>query len=202
MSKEFISEYKPPMVEFSTKPTLIFLEKSHFPVYEYITPGVFIPQLKIFTGMINFDQFDAIANNQNGGGFPFEMMQCFSPKLSNAFPIEYRQSGKIVTPIPKYLYFKKLLVIEDVFDSGTSNELMKKHCPGVHLAVMSQKIGVPNQTSSDNITPLFLTINEWQAGAGMNIDFFGDLYFPMDSFRTYPGIVVRPPPEILKKYSN
>lgn len=202
MTKELISEYKPQLIEFKAKPNLIFLERSHFPVYEYITPAVFISRLKIFTSMIDFDQFDAIAYNQKGGDMPFEMMLHFSPKLSNAFPIEYHQSGKIVTRIPKYLYYKRLLVIEDIFDTGTSNELMKSHCPDVHLVTMSQKIGVPGQTDSGNVTPLFLTINEWQGGAGMNIDFKGDPYFPRDAFRTYPGIVVRPPSEILKLYSN
>lgn len=190
------------MVEFPAKPNLIFLEKSQFPVYEYIPPEVFIPQLKIFTSMINFDEFDAIAYNLEGGKFPYQLMQTFSPRPFNAFPIKYHQSGKIEIPIPKYLYYKRLLVIEDIFDTGVSCNLMKTHCPGLHLAVMSQKIEVPNQAEPNNVTPVFLTVNKWQTGVGMNIDFKGDVYFPPNSFRTYCGIAIRPPPEVLKLYSN
>lgn len=200
MGKELFGEYKPQFVEFPATPRLIFINGATMPVYEYISPEVFIPRLKMLTSMINFRYFDAIAYNLKGGEFPAKLIRNFSGRALHAIPIEYHPSGKIATPIPKYLSDKRVLVIEDIFDTGISKDLMKFDCPNVHLVVMSQKIEVEDQSDHSNVTPLFLTVNKWQAGAGMNIEFENDPYFLPDTLRTFPGIVIRPPEEILKIY--
>jgi len=199
VTKEILSSYLPRLVEFPSNPELIFIEKYRFPVYKYITPEEFLPELDILASKIDFKAYDGIAYNLGGGKFPYELIKSLYPSV-DAFPIEYHPTGRIVTPIPKYYYDKKLLVIEDIFDTGKSKHYMDQDCLNLQMIVMSLKLEVEGQIEPKNVIPVYLTVNKWQAGVGMDIDMEKDKYYLLHQFRNYPGIVIRPPDEILDLY--
>ncbi len=195
--------YEAPLISFPENPNLVMIDE--MPVYEYISPNQFIRQLKELAAKLDLHQFDNIFYNLNGGEFPAHLLAGLKVKgyEKGYTPIEYHmakdsQPVRVVKRIPEWMKYQKNAVIEDVYDTGLSYLRMNEDSPDLTMFVMSLKVGVPNQVPQpESVIPLFRTVNKWQAGAGMNIGFDKDPFYPKDAFRTFPGVIIRPPDEVL-----
>lgn len=198
---ELPCSYEAPFVPFPENPELIWWEGSS--AFQYITPEQVYRQLNELVQRIDIDQYDLLAYNLNGGAFPARLFAGTKGFTGKMLQIEYHMAKNgspvsVVKRIPERFRDKKILVIEDVYDTGSVFNRMQEDCPALNFVVMSLKINVPNQIQpSENVIPLFKTVNKWQAGVGMNINLENDPYYPQDAFRLYPGIVVRPSDEVL-----
>lgn len=207
ITPESPSKYEAPFFPFPQNPN--FVRKKNMLAHEYIPPNVFLRQLQEVCRMIDFSKFAAVVYNLKGGEFPAKIVAEIKRYREQMIPVEYHMSkdGKpvdVVKRIPKYLEDERVLVIEDVYDTGGVYQRMRQDCKDLHMLVMSYKLGVKNQIPpSENVIPVFRTVNKWQAGMGMNIDYGEkDPFYQLDAFREYAGILVRPSDELLDKYSQ
>lgn len=206
---DLLPKYESPFVPFSETSSLISIDG--LPAYKYIGTDQLLRQLRLLAERIDFTKFDHIVYNLNGGAFLKDLLMALEIKgrWKGCSPIEYHgpKGGDPANPvvvdrrIPEEMHDERVLCIEDVYDTGLSYQRMVEDCPGLSMIVVSHKIGVPKQVPiPPSVLAVFRTVNLWQGGAGMNLGFEGDKYYPVEAFRHLPGIVIRPPDDILDQY--
>lgn len=168
-------------------------ELQGYEVLPYVSPeemGVYLEQL---SSRIRLSDYDSIIVNASGGLFLFDVL-CY---LQDYYPVPYiveyhRPDGgyacRVDVPIPDEAKVGRILVVEDIWDSGGVLKRIKEDVPAAEIAVVVKKVGVANQINVDDVYVALNIVDAWVGGCGLN---FGGEY-PDNFPRSYPGLVIKP----------
>jgi len=184
--------YEAPFVSFPQNPRLIELDG--FSVLDYISPEYMNLRIRDLSSRIKLDDFDRVVVNAKGGWFLYYELARLQLPRQRPIEVVYRRPpqayGAIVdNPIPSALREKRLLIVEDILDSGGVLETMMRDAPNSTCLVAVKKRNIPNQIQTANTYSCVETDNLWLGGCGMD---FGNESYSENFPRSYPGIVVMP----------
>jgi hypoxanthine-guanine phosphoribosyltransferase len=191
MPSELVSHYEVPFVPFPENPKTINI--GNHEVYEYISPEAMRRYIEQFAERVDFNRFDAVVVNLNGGMFLFKQLASIKNYQKPPIFIEYHRPangfGSIETiPVPKKLTDKNILIIDDIFDSGgVLRDIFAKVGRNSHAIVAVTKKGIEGQLKDPRIDVAVKIENVWVGGFGMDLGIDGE----GDLFRMHPGIVVK-----------
>ncbi len=191
MLGELVSRYKTPFVPFPENPKTIKI--GQFEVFEYISPEMMLKYIRQFAYKVDFNEFNHVAVNLNGGLFLFNELTKIKGYDKPPILIEYHRPqngfGSIETiPVPKELSDKKILIVDDIFDSGgVLKGIFAKVGQDSRAIVAVTKNGIEGQLKDPRIGVAVKINNVWIGGYGMDLGVKGE----GQVFREHPGIVVK-----------
>lgn len=100
--------------------------------------------------------------------------------------------------IPEFLLGKKVVIFEDVWETGGVITEMRKKLDPASLTVFLTRKDRDDQLYIPNALYAFTSVPEWIGGRRINIEYPGDKFYPKDAFRDLDEIVIRPSEEILQ----
>ena len=162
------------------------------PVAEYISPEKLDRNLRFLSQKVRLKDYAAVVVNLSGGWPLYLRLVRLQNFIPTTHTVEYHRSkngysADVVVPIPGFLAGEKILIVEDVYDTGGTLKAMFEHAPHADAVVVVRKIGIPNQIPVPRVKAAVITQNAWLGGMGMN---FG-AGFPRNFPRNYPGIVTK-----------
>jgi uncharacterized protein len=191
MLHEFVSVFETPYVPFPTTPETI--EVGGHSVHEYISPEKMEQIIENLSGQIDLHKFEGVLVNMNGGMFLFEQLSCLQGYRQEPVIIEYHRPKEaygaiVVTPVPPELKGKRLLVLDDIYDSGgTLRAVIEDAGSSSQAVALVIKNGIPDQIKIPNILIGERIDNKWIGGCGMDMG----LAKEGDCFRCHPGLAVK-----------
>lgn len=196
MTTEIVSAYEPPFILFPENPTVINI--GGYDVYEYITPEQMDKYFREAADRLgDLSQYDYIVYNENGGRYVAEHLFEVKRHEGPAIPIKYHHpyggEVKIVRGVPDDIRAgMKVLVVEDILDSGQTIEFIEKDCNGADITVFCpvHKTGVEGQILPRNFIGAVKIPDHWVGGCGMDIG-VNETGIDEEAFRNYFGVVVK-----------
>ncbi|MFV1917689.1 MAG: hypothetical protein ACC618_04395 [Patescibacteria group bacterium] len=181
-----------PFIPFPEDPNFIELDGQK--VIDYISPEVISTRIKTISGLVNLVDFDSVVVNAKGGWFLYHKLARLQNFGGQPVEVAYHRPQEsygaiVVKQIPEELKNSRLLMIEDILDTGGVLDAMMKDAPNSTAVVAVRKRNIPSQIQTPNTFVAVETENYWLGGFGMD---FGVDGYPTDFPRNYPGIVVMP----------
>ena len=182
--RELLPTISPRYFPFPADPETIIIDG--IPAYKYVDETDIQKLIMDFRSQINLNWYEAIFLNREGG-IPFGV------DVANGHPvgfIKYKEDGEISIPIPGRLKYARILVLDDIYDTGITGSLIKLDAPNARLVYLTRKRDVPNLRSLEDTVWLSEIDKIWALGKGMNGEQPGD-GLPVDWGRTFPGIAAK-----------
>lgn len=183
-----------PYIPFPKNPETINV--GGFDVFNYIRPPEMSSIIKNLSDRVNLHKYEHVIVNLKGGNFLFEALAKIQNYKRDSIPVEIHRPkdgfGAIVTnDVPKEFWGTHSLAIDDIYDSGgTLLHIMSKLSPDSGAAALITKVGIKNQIPIHDLEIGAKIDIVWVGGCGMDLGKDGEA----NIFRSYPGIVVNPPP--------
>lgn len=191
MAHELPSNNEIPYIPFPENPKTI--KVGDFLVHEYVSPIRMRTYVENLSDQVNLRNYEDVLVNMNGGMFLFEWLSLYQAYQRDPVIIEYHRPPKgygalIKTEVPKEYQNKKVLVIDDIYDTGgVLQAIMKRVSPSSNAVALITKNGISNQIQLNNIIIGLRIDPKWVGGVGMDLGIKGE----RNTFRNYPGLVVK-----------
>lgn len=145
------------------------------PMVVYLGPEILIPEVDHFIDLLSpLQDFEAILPNNNGGGWLTGKTLARHDRTGVPIvPIEYHRnkggfSCSVTTRVPEHLRRKRVLIIDDVYDSGGTAMKMKEDTPNATMIFVLRKT-VEGQLLIPDAYWAFEANDTWFGGAGMRL---------------------------------
>jgi hypoxanthine-guanine phosphoribosyltransferase len=188
---ETVSAGETPYFPFPDNPKTITV--GNIRAQEYISPLQMEGLIKTLSNKISLKKYEAVLVNMNGGMFLYYYLSRLQNYKKSSIQIEYHRPQEgygavIKIPVPKKYKDKKVLIIDDIYDTGgVFQEIMKNVDSSSQAVVLVTKKDIPNQIKIPNILIGVIIDNKWVGGSGMDLGIPGE----ENTFRNFPGLVVK-----------
>lgn len=194
-----------PHIRFSEKNRQELIWYAKLPIHPYISPKELTKHIKEAAEQIDFSKYDATLVNMKGGKYFLDRLMALKGRPKDLVEVEYHEpeggfGAIVVIPVPNRLKGAKVLVVDDIRDTGgTSKKIAEDVAGETHFAFELTKDNIPGQIILPHTIVGIKIDRVWVAGAGLDISTpKNDQFYPKDAFRDYPGIVVRPDDDTLR----
>lgn len=164
--------YSAPFIPFPSNPKAI--ELSDLTIWEYVPGEDMNRHVESLIKSLSLNEFDFLAINNNGGSWLGRKI--LDSSYFNHIPwfyIEYHRpkdgfSANATAPIPNELSNARILVAEDVIDSGGVAQAIRKDAPNSTIAAVVRK-RVLGQINVPGVYTAIEVENRWLGGVGMEM---------------------------------
>lgn len=188
---ETVSAGETPYFPFPDNPKTIMV--GNISAQEYISPLQMEKLIESLSEKISLKKYETVLVNMNGGMFLFYYLSKLQDYKKSPVQIEYHRpengyGATIKIPVSEKYRNKKVLIIDDIYDSGgVFQEIMKNVGSSSQAVALVTKKDIPNQIKIPNILIGVIIDNKWVGGSGMDLGIPGE----ENTFRNYAGLVVK-----------